>query len=75
MTRPYSKNDQDSAKFEDEKNQKHAVYSMTEEKRKVGSPNALANFQTAEPIVSRAKRMQDCLEKFEALPGLPGSTN
>lgn len=57
VTRPYSKNEQDNARLEGQQNQKPVVHSMTEEKPKVGSPNALANFQTAEPIVSRAKRM------------------
>ena len=74
-TRPYSKNEQDNARLDGQQNQKPVVHSMTEEKPKVGSPNGLANFQTAEPIVSRARRMQDCLERFEALPGISASLN
>jgi hypothetical protein len=57
VTRPYSKNEQDNARLEEQRYQKYAIYSMTEEKRKLGSPHALANFQTAEPTVSRAQRL------------------
>lgn len=39
------------------------MYSMTEIKSKSGSHNALSNFQTTEPLVSRRKKMQVGLEK------------
>ena len=38
---------------------------QTEAQASVLSPKALSNFQTAEPVVSRAQKLQDCLEQAE----------